>query len=72
MTEHHGWLYFDGTAGLSWSLQHPVTSGQCPNARSIRPATAEVAVREMLSAWRALMDAVDQEWCEAASLSSAL
>lgn len=53
---HHGWLYFNEDAGLEWSLQHPVSSGECPDAESVRPATAEAAVAEMMSAWKALME----------------
>lgn len=71
MTEHHGWLYFNET-GLTWSLDHPVTSGECPDAANIRPATAAAAVSEMLSAWRALMEIDDPEVYEAACLSAAL
>lgn len=56
MSDQYGWLYFNEAVGLEWSLEHPVLSGKCVDAQSVRPATAKAAVSEMLSAWKAIME----------------
>lgn len=52
-----GWLYFNEDAGTEFSVSHPVHSGECPDAKDIRPATACALKEELLISWRAEADA---------------
>jgi hypothetical protein len=37
--ETEGFAYFNEDAGLEWSLQHPIESGEVPDATEIEPMT---------------------------------
>ncbi|GLK78074.1 hypothetical protein GCM10008171_33280 [Methylopila jiangsuensis] len=49
-----GWLYHSPDSGTEWSDQHPVSSGEVPDALEIRPATAQNLRDELIRAWAAL------------------
>lgn len=51
-----GWLYFNEDVGTEWSEQHPIESGECPDATDIRPGTATNLLIEMRSAWAMLSE----------------
>lgn len=51
-----GWLYFCDDSGLTLSDQHPVESGEAPQAREIRLATAAELARVLKEAWAMLAD----------------
>lgn len=48
-----GWLYFNEDTGTEYSADHPVISGECPDAQDIKPATNENLLHELLSSWKA-------------------
>ena len=48
-----GWLYDNEDTGREYSEDHPVDSGQVPDATNVVPATAENLLAEMKSAWKA-------------------
>lgn len=41
MTEQPGWAYFNDGSGMEWSRNHPVNSGEVPDAVQIRRMTYE-------------------------------
>ncbi|MFT8945972.1 MAG: hypothetical protein ABF876_05245 [Acetobacter aceti] len=47
----HGWLFHNPDTGTEWSENHPVESGEVPDATDIRPATVEAVREELLDAW---------------------
>lgn len=51
---YDGWLYFNPDTGTEWAEQHPVESGEVPDAQSIRPATATNFQNELILAWEDL------------------
>lgn len=51
--EPQGWLYFNEDTGTEYSVDHPVSSGACPDAQDIRPTTNENLLRELLMCWKA-------------------
>jgi hypothetical protein len=50
----HGWFYFNPDTGTEWAEQHPVESGEVPDAENVRPATLSAVRGEMFDAWEAL------------------
>jgi hypothetical protein len=46
-----GWLFDNPDTGTEFSENHPVRSGECEDAKNIRPATAEALKEELLAAW---------------------
>ena len=46
-----GWLYQNPDTGIEWSEQHPVRSGEVPDAENVRPATADALRELLLEAW---------------------
>lgn len=48
---HHGWLYTCPDTGIEWSEQHPIESGEVPDAQDVRPATVDTLLSELLAAW---------------------
>ena len=49
-----GWLFFNPDAGVEFNENHPVESGEVPDAENIRQATAENLLDELLAAWEGL------------------
>ena len=47
-----GWLFFNPDAGLEFSENHPIESGEVPDAEKVREATSETLLVELLSAWK--------------------
>lgn len=54
-TQSAGWLYLNPDTGLELSEQHPITSGEVPDAEKVREATAEVLANELRCAWLGIM-----------------
>lgn len=52
-----GWLYHNPDTGLEWSEQHPVESGETPDAEDVREATATELHRQMIMDWDELEQA---------------
>ncbi len=46
-----GWLYHNPDTGEEWSENHPVESGEVPDAENVRPATATAFQNELIPAW---------------------
>lgn len=55
-----GWLYV-GDDGIEWSANHPVRSGEMPDARLIRRATNAELLSALKDAWEAHGEAVQSE-----------
>ena len=51
VTEADGWLFTNPDTGTEWAPQHPVESGEVPDAEDIRPATASILREELREAW---------------------
>lgn len=51
-----GWLYDNEDVGREFSTNHPVESGEVPDATNITPATAPVLLNEMTQAWQMLSE----------------
>lgn len=51
-----GWLYFNEDTGTEWSEQHPIESGECPDATDVRPGNSANLLIEMRSAWTMLSE----------------
>ena len=47
-----GWLFFNPDAGVEFSENHPIESGEVTDAENIREATSETLLEELLSAWK--------------------
>lgn len=47
-----GWLYDSDDAGTEFSENHPIESGECSDAKDIKPATAENLRSELLISWK--------------------
>lgn len=57
---HLGWLYHNEDTGTEWSEQHPVESGEVPDATEVRPATLENLKAELMASWVSLAEARDE------------
>lgn len=72
-----GWLYV-GDDGIEWSANHPVRSGEMPDARLIRRASNSELLAALKDAWEAHGEAIQSEanyarkWREAESSLTAL
>ena len=53
-TDAHGWLFCNPDTGIEWLDQHPIESGEVPDAENIRPASAEEVVTLLREAWNDL------------------
>lgn len=53
-TDAHGWLFNNPDTGIEWLEQHPIESGEVPDAENVRPASAEEVVTLLREAWNAL------------------
>lgn len=51
-----GWLYHCPDTGTEWSEQHPVESGEVPDAEDVRAATATAFLNELIPTWEALAE----------------
>lgn len=51
--EHLGWLYDNEDAGPEYSENHPIESGEVPDAKNVRPATLKALRDDLLNAWKA-------------------
>jgi hypothetical protein len=51
------WLYYNPDTGTEMSADHPVQSGECPDAEDIRPATKENLAKALREAWKMLEEA---------------
>ena len=54
-SEHNnpiGWIFFNPDAGVEFSENHPIESGEVTDAENIREATSETLLEELLSAWK--------------------
>lgn len=51
--EANGWLYDNEDTGREYSEDHPVESGEVPDATNIVPATAENLLAELKASWQA-------------------
>ena len=54
-SEHNnpiGWIFFNPDAGVEFSENHPIESGEVPDAENVREATSETLLEELLSAWK--------------------
>ena len=49
-----GWLYFNPDAGTEFSPDHPVESGEVPDADRVRAATVENLLSELQESWELL------------------
>ena len=49
-----GWLYFNPDAGTEFSPDHPVESGEVPDADLVRAATVENLLSELQESWELL------------------
>lgn len=56
----NGWLYISDD-GIEWSANHPVRSGEVPDARNIRPATAANLIAELKNAWESHGEAIQAQ-----------
>lgn len=55
-----GWLY-DNDVGREFAEQHPVESGEGPDATNVAAATAQKLLAELVSAWKELDEAGQRE-----------
>lgn len=55
-----GWLYISDD-GPEWSVDHPIDSGQVPDARMVRRATAEALLEQLKDAWGAYHEGLASE-----------
>ena len=46
-----GWLYDNEDTGREWSENHPIESGEVPDATNVVPGTTDNLLKELLSAW---------------------
>ena len=46
-----GWIFFNPDTGIELSDQHPIDSGECPDATRIWPATAPTLAEFLKEAW---------------------
>lgn len=60
-----GWLYLNQDTGIEFSEQHPVESGEVPDAQDIREATAERLLYELKQAWAGLNEEAEAQAAEA-------
>lgn len=51
------WLYHNPGIGPELSPNHPVQSGECPDAENIRPATNRYLMQELVAAWKSRAEA---------------
>ncbi|GEM_PF-5071780 len=49
-----GWLYRNPDTGTEWAEQHPIVSGEVPDATEVRAATATAFQNELIPAWEDL------------------
>jgi hypothetical protein len=56
-----GWLFFNEDTGTEWSESHPVRSGECPDAKDIKPATLQNLKDELFVAWQGWEEARREE-----------
>lgn len=49
-----GYLYDNEDTGCEFAEQHPVESGEVPDATNVTPATASAILPELLTAWKEL------------------
>ena len=47
------WLFHNPDSGTEMSVDHPVRSGECPDAENIRPASKASLAEELKMAWEA-------------------
>ncbi|HEV7286686.1 MAG TPA: hypothetical protein VGN75_17680 [Kaistia sp.] len=47
----YGWVYLNEDTGIEWAEQHPVHSGEVPDATDVRVATAAVLQSLLTEAW---------------------
>lgn len=51
---HYGYLYFNPDTGIEWAPNHPIESGEVPDAQDVRPAGLKELHAEMEAAWHLL------------------
>jgi len=51
-----GWLYHNPDTGTEWAEQHPIVSGEVPDATQVRAATATAFQNELIPAWEDLAE----------------
>lgn len=52
-----GYLYHSPDTGIEWAPNHPVESGEVPDAEDVRPATIYELHSELMQAWELLQEA---------------
>lgn len=48
-----GWLYQNPDTGTEYSQQHPIKSGEVPDAENVRPANRKNLLAALLAEWEA-------------------
>lgn len=51
-----GWLYHCPDTGTEWSDNHPIESGEVPDAKDVRPSTLDALHAELMAAWEVLAE----------------
>ena len=51
-----GWLYYNPDAGPEFSEQHPIRSGEVPDAENVRRATVANLKDALFAAWQVLAE----------------
>lgn len=46
-----GYLFHNPDTGMEFSRNHPIDSGECPDAENVRSATAEALLEALTAAW---------------------
>jgi hypothetical protein len=54
--DHHGWIFHNPDTGMEWSEDHPIDSGEVPDAEAVQAATAGVLHAYLMDAWSRIYD----------------